>query len=139
MSYIVERTRVEKVRVTRTEMKTLKDWLGIEFESSSGRTPEFMAFAKMYKEWFRKQCVAYGLRLISWSEGHFYCSAFVESVKTGKMAYMSFSDVRHFPGSWATNILVRTAKDGKDYSGGANNYANLETVGDRLQRLTASV
>ena len=64
----------------------------------------------------------------------FYCaSGFIE--RDGKFVYFSISDVRHFQHVWSTAILVRTAKDGHDYTGGNNNFADLagfEPLVDRL-------
>ncbi len=36
--------------------------------------------------------------------------------------YLSISDLRHFP---RTNILIRTARDYKDYTGGRNQFIRL--------------
>ena len=36
---------------------------------------------------------------------------------------LEISDVRHFP---EDKVLIRTAKDYKDYTGGGNTYAQLE-------------
>ena len=38
--------------------------------------------------------------------------------------YISISDVRHFK---VDNILIRTAKDYRDFTGGTNHYINIES------------
>ena len=108
----------------------------MEFESSCYSTPEFMAFAAMYKKRINKEIELFGMKVVKWSNGHFYCSAFIENIKTGKLAYLSISDVRHFSGSWYGNILVRTAKSLKDYCGGSNHSSKLSEVGSALAKLT---
>ena len=61
---------------------------------------------------------------IKFSNGHYYFSGF--ATKNNKAIYFSISDVRHFPPTGGgANLLIRTAKDYKDYTGGSNNYSSL--------------
>ena len=62
-----------------------------------------------------------GFENIKISNGHYYFSGF--ATKNEKVIYFSISDVRHFP---EDKVLIRTAKDYKDFTGGGNNYAQLE-------------
>ena len=62
-----------------------------------------------------------GFEDIKISNGHYYFSGF--ATKNEKVIYFSISDVRHFP---EDKVLIRTAKDYKDFTGGGNNYAQLE-------------
>ena len=61
-----------------------------------------------------------GFENIKVSNGHYYFSGF--ATKNNQPIYFSISDVRHFPGD---QVLLRTAKDYKDYTGGSNNFADL--------------
>lgn len=54
--------------------------------------------------------------------GHYYISGFF--TLNNQPYYISISDVRYFT---IDNILIRTAKDYKDYTGGINNYIPIET------------
>ena len=54
--------------------------------------------------------------------GFYYFSGFFTS-PSGQPYYFSCSDVRHFG---YTKLLIRTAKDYKDYSGGYNQYCNKD-------------
>ena len=83
------------------------------------------------------EMVKVGLKVVQWSNGHFYCTAFILNPVTKKLVYLSISDVRHFPNEWANNILMRTVKHGKDYTGGANTYTTLDGLGARARALTA--
>ena len=62
-----------------------------------------------------------GFENIKISNGYYYFSGF--ATKNEKVIYFSISDVRHFP---EDKVLIRTAKDYKDYTGGGNTYAQLE-------------
>lgn len=136
MTYVVEREVYAPPKIERSEMRKLEDWKQIQFLSSTGKTPEFTAFCRMYRARLSKEAKAKGLKIVSWSNGHFQCSAFFKNTQTGKLAYLSTSDVRHFPNEWANNILVRTAEHEKDYTGGTNRSATLETIGQMLSELT---
>jgi hypothetical protein len=59
---------------------------------------------------------------LHFSKGHFYCSGFIEYA--GKFVYFSFSDYRFFP----DRVIVRSARNAKDYAGGPNNDTNPESL-----------
>ncbi len=68
-----------------------------------------------------------GFEDIKISNGHYYFSGF--ATKNEKVIYFSISDVRHgFDGK----VLIRTAKDYRDFSGGGNNYARLD-ISDSIE------
>ena len=104
----------------------IEDWGGVVSD-------DFKEFAKDYKAFMKKVCEENGWQLVNWNNGHYYCSCFVEN--HGKYIYMSFSDVRHFSRSWYQNILYRSAKDSKDYSGGSNNYTDLDNIEGAFKRM----
>jgi hypothetical protein len=54
--------------------------------------------------------------------GFYYFSGFFTS-PSGQVYYFSCSDVRHFG---YNNLLIRTAKDYNDFTGGRNQYCNKE-------------
>jgi len=113
----------------------MNKWKGVTFESSSGLTPEFAAFARDFKREFKKGVCA-DFYVIDIMRGHFYLCGFVENKITGKLAYFSISDVRFFPGAWHHSILVRTAKHGEDYTGGPNNHTSWSGLLGAFVRLT---
>ena len=136
MSY----TKTEEI-ITATEIKTtifkkLEDWRGNEFESSCGKTPEFMAFARAFKAYIAKKAQLNGLRLVNVSTGHFYLSGFFFNPRSGKYAYFSTSDVRHFGDSWWDDVLIRTAQHDKDWTGGSNQSTTLPGIGEKALQLT---
>lgn len=117
---------------TAKKSKGIEKWRGFDFESSSSLTPEFAAFARDYKKHITAILPA-GASLAAFNRGHFYCSGFIQ--RGAKFVYFSMSDVRYQSGSWEKSILVRTAQHVKDYTGGSNNYADLENFTDRVERL----
>ena len=92
------------------------------FESSSGRTPEFTAFCKTFKSEFKKELQPVGATNIVFSIGHFYISGFY-TVGTQPW-YFCLDDVRWHPGN---SILFRKAVDYKDFTGGVNQWAKIES------------
>ena len=59
---------------------------------------------------------------VKFNKGHYYCSAFVDFGE-GNIVYMMTSDYRF----WNQNFIVRKAEHIKDYTGGRNQYAKIET------------
>jgi len=57
------------------------------------------------------------------SNGYYYFSGFAK--KNDKIIYYSLHDVRHNSNRDEV-ILIRTAKDYKDYTGGSNNFCSLD-------------
>lgn len=90
------------------------------FQTSSGKTQEFITFTKAFRREFRKELKSIGATDIQFSIGHFYISGFF--TVEGKAWYFSISDVRFFP---EDKLLYRTAESYKDYTGGRNQYATI--------------
>ena len=117
-------------------MKHMIDWIGVNFQSSSGLTEQFSEFARDFKRYIKQQLYP-NQYIAGWSRGHFYVSGFVRCIyKQGdRFVYFSVSDVRHFPGDWWNHVLIRTAKNDKDYTGGTNYDCRLDEFGYRTLRL----
>lgn len=108
-------------------MKQIIALLKRGFVSSSVKTPEFKAFARLFKKHFGKEVTDIGATLVSFNVGHFYVSGFFQ-LDNGKMFYFSLSDVRDFEFKQDDfTLLIRTAQHAKDYTGGRNTYAKIET------------
>lgn len=113
-------------------MKNTNRLLNMNFESSSGTTPEFLEFFKTFKREFTKELKSIGAIDIKFRKGHFYVNGFF--TVNGQAMYFSLSDVRDFkysrtadPYSCMTKLLYRTAKDYKDFTGGHNQYVSIES------------
>ena len=120
----------------KTIFKSLMDWKGNCFESSCNKTPEFTAFARMLRGHIQMQAKENGLQVTNFSTGHFYCSGFLRNINTGKFAFFSISDVRHFKDSWVDDILLRTANNEKDYTGGRNQSTTFLNIGRDASEIT---
>jgi len=95
------------------------------------KSPEFKSFARKFNNRLKKQFASIGGENFKASVGHFYISGFVTI--EGNAYYWSISDVRHGFGS---GILIRTAIDYKDYTGGANNQIPMDNnIGENVKRL----
>ena len=110
--------------------KGIEQWNGYNFESSSGLTEEFAAFAKDFKKYIQTH-LPENAELVNFNRGHFYCSGFIK--RDEKFVYFSISDVRGNE-SWK-NFLVRTAKHDKDYTGGSNDWTSLENFTSKVEKL----
>jgi hypothetical protein len=100
--------------------KIAKKLTRADFDSSSTKTEEFIAFTKEFKKDFKKEMQNIGVTDITFSVGHFYISGFF--TLNEKTYYFSINDVR----CPQENMLYRTAKDKKDYKGGSNMYVKIE-------------
>lgn len=113
-------------------MKKTNQLLRIPFESSSGLTEEFKHFYSTFRTEFKKELKTIGATDIVFNRGHFYVSGFF--TVNNQAYYFSISDVRNFiyskvndPYSCIHKMLYRTAQNYKNYTGGHNQYIDIET------------
>lgn len=116
------------------EKTGIEKWVSNNFESSTGLTDEFSSFSKDFKKHLKS--IAGSDYELYFSMGSFYCSGFFRNKKTEKFCYFSISDVRHFRDAWWNNVLVRTAKNEKDYTGGSNNSCRLADLKENIEKLS---
>lgn len=86
------------------------------FESSCSKTPEYLAWHRLFKREFSKFLKERGATEIQIGKpNHFDASGFFRT-QSGQAWYFRIEDLR-----WSKNsMLIRTARDFKDYTGGAN-------------------
>lgn len=65
----------------------------------------------------------------------YYASGFIRNKLSGKWVYVSIPDIR-FSSNWQNNILVRRAKDDRDYLGESNNFCTLKELPALIKKLT---
>ncbi len=137
--YVNAVKEVNHVSVKVSEQDNSSDiarWIGVEFDSSSGLTEQFAQFAKEFKSYVRK-VIEPDYYIAEYSRGHFEVSMFIRHKETDRILYISISDVRHFRDAWWNDVLIRTAKDTRDYAGGSNCSTKLNEIkaaADRLVR-----
>ena len=113
-------------------MINMNKWKNVAMESSSGLTKQFAQFARDYKKAIKESATDF--ELATYYRGHFYISGFLKHKETGKLIYFSTSEIRN-SNCWLDRILVRTAKDLQDYSGGANNFTALDSLNSTASKL----
>lgn len=102
-------------------MDTTLKLLQQEFVSYSTRTPQYLQFHRTFKREFKKLLAPYTKRIEISKPNHFDVSGFFE-MDDGRIYYISLGDLR-----WnKDSLLIRTAKDFKDYTGGHNNFIRLD-------------
>jgi len=102
--------------------------LNQNFESSSSRTPQYLQFHRIFKKEFKEILRPLCSEIEISKPNHFDISGFFK-LNDERIFYFSISDLR-----WSKDkMLIRTAKDFKDYSGGSNGFLNLnESFVDNL-------
>jgi len=93
------------------------------FESSSGLTPQFSHFYKVFRRDFTDFLKGRGITRMTFNRMHFEVSGFFE-MPGGQIWYFNTGDVRWDKG----NMLLRTAKSFEDY--GSNNEARMDSVAE---------
>lgn len=105
-------------------MQKTIDALSRGFESSSGKTPEFLSFVRTFRSEFTRALTARGCTEITYSVGHFEVSGFFTTPDGGLM-YFNTGDVRGMAQS--LGLLYRTAEHRKDWTGGQNRTINYSS------------
>ena len=112
----------------------MEKWLNTTFESSCSTTEQFTAFFKDIRLHIRKMLTGY--KILSFNKGHFYFSFFAQNLETKKIFYVMSDDVRYSINGWYKNLLIRTAKDDEDYTGGSNCFTSLADLKEKADKLT---
>ena len=113
--------------------KTLQPFVGYQFSSGGYIGEDFTSFNTKFKNVIKKLLPS-GYKLYSWNRGHYDCSAVIQDDE-GRFIYMSIGDVRHWPNEWVENILIRTMKHDKDWTGGTNHRTDLMNFTNAIQKL----
>ena len=94
--------------------------LGFKFESNSGRTYQYLEFHKVFEKEFTILLKPFIKKIEVSKPNHFDVTGFFE-LNNSEIYYFSIGDLR-----WdKQSMLIRTARDFRDYSGGSNGYVLL--------------
>ena len=111
-------------------------WKSREIEDDGGvKSPSFIQFAKDLKKHLKKELKAVGLELEVYSVNHYEVSGFIFNPDTFKYVYFNTSDVRH-TSDWSRGWLIRTAQGTKDYTGGMNNFVDIDHFANKAEELS---
>jgi hypothetical protein len=105
-----------------TTMKEIVSLLENWTESGTRKGPEFNSFCRKFKNALTNELIKINAYNIVFNYRHYSISGFFTAY--GNCYYFSISDVRMMFGGM--RLMYRTAKDYKDYSGGHNQFVNLE-------------
>ena len=101
-------------------MKKVLKAIKQEFISSSQKTEQYKNFHRLFSREFKKFLKPYCKEILIHKTNHFDISGFFK-LNNEEIYYFSISDLR-----WSKDkMLIRTAKDFKDYTGGSNNFIAL--------------
>ena len=98
--------------------RCLQKWYGHNFNYDMHDVEDFL---KDFKQWMRRRFSDF---VITFNDLYCELSGFLKM--DGKYVYFRISDVRYWQDEWATNILIRTAKNVWDYHGGPNHYTTID-------------
>lgn len=90
--------------------------------SGADLAPSFKAFFRKEKKRLTEILTQKGCTKIELNYGFYYFSGFF-TAPSGQVYYISCSDTRHFG---YKRLLIRTAKNYSDFSGGSNQYSNID-------------
>lgn len=103
---------------------------GIEDEGCY-TSQDFKTFAREFKSMMNEQVAKVGGTNYQQNTGHYYVSGFFTVEE--QPYYISISDVRYED---VDSILIRTAKDYRDFTGGRNNFRPIEDgMLDNIERV----
>ena len=129
--------KIAELKLKENEQKEgIERWLGYTFESSSSLTPEFAEFRREIKRYIKKSLTDDLELIMPFGSLHFAFSGFIKNKITGRFVYFSCSDVRSWSDGWYNDLLIRTAENEKDYTGGSNNSCKLPELSKKAKELT---
>lgn len=125
-----------------TMEKFFSKWNGIPIDDwGAYMSDEAKSFFREMKNALKKELAQYGIDIVDFSVGHYYCSGFAE--KDGKYVYFSYSITRGLPNNLhrtdaSQGFLYRTAEGLTDYHGGSNHFCNWlslpESIAECMKR-----
>ena len=115
------------------KIQELQKYLHYEFSTGAITGEDYKTFERKYISYLKGICKQNNWDFIKANKNHYCFSAFLK-VK-GRYIYLSISDVRYFENEWYKNILIRTAQNDRDYTGGSNHYTNLESLETNILKL----
>lgn len=116
-------------------LRELKRYVAYEFSSGPYTGKDYLSFQTKYINYLKTVCKSNNWELVNIGRNHYCFSCFIRNSKQ-QHVYLSISDVRHFSRDWY-ELLIRTAKSEKDYTGGSNNYTSIDNLVHNVGRLFA--
>ena len=124
---VIEEEKKKVLEAKSKGMEKTKYLLSFEFKSSCGRTAQYLEFHRVFKREFTALLNPFCKRIEISKPNHFDVNGFFET-NAGLIYWFSLSDLR-----WDKTFLIRTAKDFKDYTGGSNNFLDLNNLEEKIK------
>lgn len=112
---------------------SLRSFVDYQFSSGGVIGEDFRSFNTKYRNAIKTR-LPKGYLILNWTRGHYFCS-WVIKTPDNKYIHMCISDVRFFQNEWFSNILMRTMRHPKDWTGGPNRFTTLFTMKEDIQKL----
>lgn len=112
---------------------SLRPFYNYNFSSGGCIGKDFISFNTKFRNLIKKS-LPDGWSIHYWNRGHYYCSGVIETLGN-QFIYFSIPDVRFFDAEWVTNILIRTMKHEKDWTGGSNHRTDVFNFSKDIQKL----
>ena len=109
------------------KLEDLKKYLTYEFSTDAYTGEDYKSFERKYINYIKSLCKEYNWKFVKALKNHYRFSAFIKN-NENKYIYFSISGVRFFKNEWFLHILIRSAKDEKDYTSRQNKYCSLPTL-----------
>ena len=120
-------------------MKTDK-WVGFDFnrdgwsETHENRNDAVAQFGRDFRSDLKSMLKGTDWEVYGLTTNYFYISGFLRNEKENKWAYVCCSDVRFFKDEWHDSLLIRSARDNKDYTGGQNRFCAFADIPATLDK-----
>lgn len=118
-----------------TKFDTLKPYTKRHIEDYGAYpSPDYKSFENKYRNFLKRVCLSHDY-VLKFCGSHYEFSCFVTNERNGKCVYIRISDVRYFKNEWWNHILIRSAQNDHDYTGGANQYTALPELESRIVQM----
>lgn len=112
----------------------LERWTRHEFSSGSYAGEDYLKFQREARTDLRKQAAVAGYKLFKFNKNHYCFSAVLQDEETGSFVYVSVGDVRG-SSRWYGEVLYRTMKHEKDWTGGPNRFCRWDEITEALSSM----
>ena len=114
-------------------IEAINNVITMDYDHEQPDVPRTKLFARSYKSFIKSVLKPYGLRVHKFSGNYKDASGFITDGK-GNFVYVSVG-YGFKPTGWADDILIRTAKDDRDFFGGPNRYTTMYTFAEDVAKL----
>lgn len=117
------------------KLNDLQKYLNYEFSTGSYTGKDYKTFQTKYINYLKSICNDNNWQITNVHKNHYTFSLFIKS--KNKYIYFSICDVRYNQNQWWYHVLLRTAQNDSDFTGGQNNFSNLPNITNKIKYLFA--